>query len=530
MIAWKGGGESSVIRGGHMDRWKRWGPTMHDSIGRLLNTRARVAATIMLVVLSAVVWTAGCEKSRPNDSDSVANVAEADGASVEACLKKLEATRPNIILVTICTGRFWNMGIGGYDRDTTPFIDALAKRGVLFSDAVSSSSWTKPTTASILTGMTPNVHGMTDYYEYGDIRRQGFAPKRVLADEIITIAECLGEAGYKTFCRNNNIHASHFFNMTQGFDDAPPIYGNYETPMMLADLEAFLDKTDADTPFFAFMLTRDAHVPYMPEYKFYRKFCRSKQPVPPSELRQHCASMKVRLNQMSKNRLPFSQQQKRDYIDLYDAELNQLDMALSTIPSLLQKTKRDGNTVIIITADHGERFFGAHGPLGHAGGFMGEALTHIPLVFFGSGIPDNRVIDKQVRSIDLYPTLAALAGATSPPVVQGRSLLPLICGDTSQPELSAFTSYREQDHAVRMDGYKLHLFADGHTELYDIKDDPHELKELSQSHPEQGDKLADELKRWMDLEAKLSEQVARGEMRELSPEALEALRDLGYIE
>ena len=161
---------------------------------------------------------------------------------------------------------------------------------------------------------------------------------------------------------------------------------------------------------------------------------------------------------------------------------------------------------------------------------MGEALTHIPLVFSGLGIPENRVVSQQVRSIDLYPTLAALAGATPPPVVQGQNLLPLICGDTSLPELSAFSSYREQDHAVRMDGFKFHLFADGHSELYNIKDDPHELKDLSQSHAEQADKLADELKRWLDLEAKLSEQVARGEMRELSPEALEALRDLGYIE
>lgn len=500
---------------------------MVDLTGQTLPARSWIAATILMIALLVVASTTGCEKYKSDAPESTANVS---AENIEACQKKLEASRPNIILVTICTGRFWNMGIGGYDRDTTPFIDSLAKRGVLFSDAVSSSSWTKPTTASILTGMTPNVHGMTDYYEYGDIRSQGFSPKRVLADDIITIAECLKDAGYKTFCRNNNIHASHFFNMLQGFDDAPPVYGDFDTPMMLADLETFLEKSDTDTPFFAFMLTRDAHVPYAPSYEFYRKFCRSERIVPPSALLEYCELMKLGVNQMARERMPFPDQLKRDYVDLYDADLNQLDTDLSAIPALLKKTKRDANTVIIVTADHGERFFGAHGLLGHAGGFMGEALTHIPLVFSGWGIPDNRVVPQQVRSIDLYPTLAALAGATPPPVVQGRSLLPLICGDTSQPELSAFTSYREQDHAVRMDGYKLHLFADGHTELYNIKEDQHELKDLSQSQPEQADKLADELKRWLDLEAKLSEQVARGEMRELSPEALEALRDLGYIE
>lgn len=478
-------------------------------------------------IILGLIFCAGCDKSDSSNSSAPQDAKQGDA---KKCIETLRASRPNIVLITICTGRFWNMGIGGYDRDTTPFIDSLAQRGVLFTDAVASSSWTKPTTASILTGMTPNVHGMTDYYEYSDIRSRGFSPKRVLADEIITIAECLKQAGYATFGRNNNIHASHFFNMLQGFDDAPPIYRHHETPMMLDDLSSFLKKTDADTPFFAFILTRDAHIPYIPNYEFYRKFCRSKTPYPRDGFEQHCAQMKVRFTEMAKRKIPLTDEQKRDYIDLYDAELNQLDTALSKLPDVLKSAGRDRNTVIVVTADHGERFFGAHGALSHAGGFMGEALTHIPLVFTGAQIPEYRRVNQQVRSIDIYPTLADLAGAKPPPVVMGRSLIPAICGDTSHPTPSAFSSYRERDHAVRMDGFKLHLFADGHTELYNVAEDPQELKELSESHPDKLDQLADELKRWLDLEAKLSEQVARGEMRELSPEVLEQLRDLGYIE
>lgn len=486
-------------------------------------TRACLVGSV-IIFACGVPPMAGCDRAA---SRSVSPSVEVDP---DQCAKRLRSSRPNIVLVTICTGRFWNMGIGGYKRDTTPFIDELARGGVLFDNAVSSSSWTKPTTASILTGMTPNVHGMTDYYEYSDIRRRGFSPKRVLADDIITIAECLKAAGYATFVRNNNIHASHFFNMTQGFDDAPPIYRTHQTPAMLRDLGVFLEGLPGDKPFFAFILTRDAHVPYVPAYEYYRKFCRSKTPYPRDGFERYAVMMKQRLNEMSKRRMPFTDQQKRDYMDLYDARLNQLDAALARLPDVLKRAGRLENTVIVLTADHGERFFGAHGALGHAGGFMGEALTHVPLVFSGPHIPAGRVVHQQVRSIDIYPTLAELAGATAPPVVEGRSLLPRLCGDTSQPKRSAFMSYRGRDHAVRMDGYKFHLFADGHSELYNIKDDPNELVELSEKKPDVADRLADELKRWMDLEARLREQVARGEMRDLSPEVIKQLRALGYID
>ncbi len=103
---------------------------------------------------------------------------------------------PNLVLVTICPLPFAHMGVGGYPRPTTPFLDSLAASGVLFENAVSASTWTKPSTASLLTGLAPNVHGLWDTHKLEDIVRGRTEPKGVLPHGLVTLAECLADAGY----------------------------------------------------------------------------------------------------------------------------------------------------------------------------------------------------------------------------------------------------------------------------------------------------------------------------------------------
>ena len=316
------------------------------------------------------------------------------------------------------------MGFAGYSRPTTPFIDSLAAKGVSFSNAVASSSWTKPTTATILTGLTPNVHRMTDYYELGVILSKDFKPKRTLSDDIVTIAECLKEVGYATFCRNNNIHASQFFNMTQGFDDTPLMRGDVETPEMLEDFNQWVKTADDDQPFFFFMLTRDAHLPYIPDYEYYQKFSSGKEPIPPERFRKIAASVRISITRAEKKGVEVPERYKQALIDLYDAELAQLDNALSRLPEILEENGKLSDTLVVITVDHGERLFDAHGALGHSRGFMEEAVLHVPLIFFGNSAPSGMNVDDVVRTIDIYPTLAEIAGANPPDIIQGRSLTP----------------------------------------------------------------------------------------------------------
>jgi arylsulfatase A-like enzyme len=434
--------------------------------------------------------------------------------------------RPNIVMIVVCSLRRANLGFAGYERDTTPFIDSLAANGVSFERAVAAASWTKPSTASLLSGLTPNVHGMTDYYQARTIVGAGFAPKRTLADEIVTLPELLAASGYATLGRVNNIHAGHHFNMDQGFQDTRSLDSDHHTPEMLGDFERWVSDLPPDQPFFFFLLTRDAHVSYQPDYAFYRRFARA--PVAEGEYEAWVRDLKPRMKALERAGAQIPDDLQTQWVDLYDAELRQLDAALSTLPAILERTGRESNTILVLTADHGERLFDAHGTTSHGGGFMEEHLIHIPLIFHGEGIPAGTRIDDLVRSIDVYPTLAEVARAESPDVVQGRSLLPQIRGDTL-PAVSAFASHEERFHVVRLGNQKLHSSDTREPRLYDVANDPEEIAERRDSKRELA-RLQEELDRWLDEEEALRSRVARGQARELSPRALEELRELGYIE
>jgi len=435
--------------------------------------------------------------------------------------------RPDIVLITLCTFRMAHTGFGGYDRDTTPFLDSLAASGVLFENATSASSWTKPSVTSLLTGLTPNVHGRTDMSGDRDIIAGEFTPQRVLADDVLTLAECLKGAGYATASRVNNVQAGEFYNTAQGFDDAVTSH-DVDTPAMLRDFEDWLARQPAGQPIFFFMLTRDAHMPYDPNYEYFVKFNRSER-VPPRDsfpgYRQWLHSRVKRRLDDHRSVAPETQQQ---FVDLYDAELAQLDQALRTLPEILERAGRRNRTLIVVIADHGERFF-EHGKVGHAG-IPDEATIHVPLIFAGLDVPVGKRVTPVVRSIDVYPTLAALAGADAPDVLQGTSLVPMLYGPPEEAEkLTAFASFMNFHHTVRLENYKLHLWRGGRRTLYDLNVDPGELNDVFAQQPDGAERLDQELMRWLDAEEALRAVVAQGENRALTPDVIEQLRSLGYI-
>ena len=439
----------------------------------------------------------------------------------------IEGSRPNIVLITLCTFRYTHMGAGGYNRPTTPFLDSLAGGGVFFENAVSASSWTKPSVASILTGLTPNVHGMTDMSGDREIIGGQYSPKRVLAEEIVTLAECLRDAGYATAARVNNVQAGDFFQMTQGFDDAVTSH-RMDTAAMLSDLAGWLARIDRGKPFFFFLLTRDAHIPYDPKYEYFQRFNRSPKAISQDEYARYARHLNEEARNTVEAGKPASQELRRRWIDLYDAELAQLDDALKRIPAILDETGRATNTVIVVIADHGERFF-EHGRIGHAM-FLDEPVIHVPLILHGPNIPAGRRIKNVVRSIDLYPTLAALAGGKPPDVLQGCNLLPLVLGDSAGFEpLTAFASFQGVEHVVRDGPYKFNHKPNGRRELFDLRRDPLELRDVAADQPDVAQRLEQRLAQWLHEEERLRQVVAEAPTRELTPEVIEQLRALGYV-
>lgn len=436
--------------------------------------------------------------------------------------------RPDLVLVVLCTFRTSHMGAAGYARDTTPFLDSLAARGLFFENAVSASSWTKPATASLLTGLTPNVHRMTDFDRPRDVRSGRLRP-RVLADGIVTLAETLREAGYATAARINNVHVSEHFNMTQGFDDAVA-RASADTAQLVRELGSWAAGVDPGTPVFLFLMSRDAHVPFDPNYAWYERFNRVEPPVPPELYPHYARAVRTRAVAWLRDpdAPPDADLQTR-YVDLYDAELAELDRALSELPEALERAGRAG-AFLFVTADHGEHLFD-HRLLGH-GPRLDDAVLRVPLIATGPGLPARRVPDL-VRSIDVYPTLAALAGARVPAELQGRELLAGAAGglgSAAPAAPSAFASVYENEHMVRRGSYSYYARKGGERELFDLAADPGELEDLAGRRPEVARELERELERWSGAEAALRERVAPGPERELADDAVLELRRLGYLD
>jgi arylsulfatase A-like enzyme len=483
----------------------------------------RLAQALVMATLVVGCCLSGCK----------AQVDAGDGAEIQHGAPP--ASRPNIVLVVVCSCRYANLSISGYHRDTTPFLKSLRDSGVSFENAVSSSSWTKPSVTSILTGLTPNVHRLTDYYDHTVIQSPGFEPKRVLADEIVTLGECLADAGYATFYRGNNIHAGHFFNIAQGFPKGAPEYRRYGAARMLRDFRAWLGELDNARPFFFYMLTADPHLPYEPARDFFERFDRSSLNLSTDEMiEQHSGDLRATLTQLDKAGVPPQEVppgSKRQWVDLYDARLAQLDNDLSRIPRVLAEVGRSENTVVVVTADHGERLFDGGGLIGHSRG-LAEAVLHIPLIFNGPGMRKGLAVQALVRSIDIYPTIAAIAGANTPSVIQGSNLLHFFDPDAPDPGRSAFASYQERDHVVRWRYFKLYSHRredEASFKLFDLRDDPDEQRDIFDANPELARQLQAELDGWLDQESALREVVGEGRERELTPEAIEQLRALGYI-
>jgi arylsulfatase A-like enzyme len=433
-----------------------------------------------------------------------------------------------MVLVIVCTMVYDHLSAAGYEHGTTPFLDDVASRGAFFENAVSASSWTQPAATSILTGLSPNVHRMVVYHPTGAVARRQVEPERVLSSHVTTLAECLADAGYDTFSRINNVQAGDFFNIPQGFDDQLTDW-RMRTPGMISDLDRWLEERQSDRPFLALLLTRDAHLVYRPSYEHYRRV--SESPVAREAYRGHPRRVYEAVKgSIAAGELP-ERELRRQFVSLYDGALAQLDADLAELDRLLERRGLTDTTVLAITGDHGERFF-ERGRIGHAH-WLDEATVHVPLILSGPGVPKGQRYDTVVSTMDLFPTLATMAGATSPAAVQGVDLGPLLRGRPEAPRsvFASFTRDKTVLHMVRLGPYKLHMDADGGLELYNVAADPLEQENLIRVEPRTAKRLEVELDRWLDREREMRAAIPEStEERVLTPEMIEQLRALGYLE
>ena len=430
-----------------------------------------------------------------------------------ACTDGPDATpQPSLILISIDTLRADRLGAYGYERDTSPTLDALAERGVRFESVIAESSWTLPSHMTLFTGLPPTLHGVVSH-------------ERKLAASVPTLTEVLREAGYRTFAFTGGLNVAPNFGFGRGFEtyaSAKQSYGSEETQPIdfrtaLAQAARRIARLEPGEPFFAFVHTYDVHCPYDPPADYARRFD-SQPPDDHIETRERCGEPHF-------NEMGLTPGQARFLSDRYDAGIRYADDLLGSFLERLDSQGVLDHTFVVVVSDHGEEFL-EHGKIGHQTLYI-ECLR-IPWIIAGPGL-EPRSVAVPTGLADVMPTLLALLDVPAPPT-EGVSMLPAIRGgvDESTPAVrfSELGSGPELRSAVLGSS---HLIAGANaTLLFDWHADPAEQADLIRDGSDREAELEQALASWVEHLA-TSPLRSRGELVvDLSEEQKERLRALGY--
>lgn len=329
----------------------------------------------------------------------------------------------NVLIILIDALRADHLGCYGYERETSPHIDELSKSSVVFNQAISPSSWTKPSIPSLFTSLYPSRHGV---FEGSSKDTEGHITSDILQDTLITMAEVFRDNGYSTVAFIHNAQLRGFLGFSQGFDLYNDRAGDAEeiNTSFLSWLE-----TRPEVPFFAYLHYLDVHFPYQPPSPYDTIFGNYK-----SDIDFYSKEWKILRRRINDGEIELADEDLERMISLYDGELRYLDDQLGILLEELKARNLYDNTLLLVTADHGEEFL-EHGKIGHGQSLYNE-LLHIPLIMkFPADSWRGSRIDRPVELVDLLPTLTDYLGWNPPIPSSGRSLLPFITGkETQDPE------------------------------------------------------------------------------------------------
>lgn len=367
------------------------------------------------------------------------------------CLATVASAQPpaklNVVVIVIDAARADHIGCYGYARETSPVVDGLAARSVLLENALSQCGWTKPSIASLFTGTYPIQHRVF----LGSTKdRQDRITSDILPTDFTTLAEAFRAGGYATAAFVENVQIRSFMGFDQGFDLYAEDLG--EASRITAAFGDWLQK-NSGKPFLAYMHYLDPHWPYTPPAPYNTFFA-----LPASgTLDFNAVNWKYLERQIAAKEVTLSAQDLERMRALYDGEIRYVDASIGEVCNALRARGLFENTLIVVTADHGEEFM-ERGMVGH-GSSLYDELLRVPLILrIPSAAPAR--IAQTVQLVDVMPTLLDYAGLPAVPEIGGVSLRPLIEGK-EQVARAAFADYREEgesgimQQSVRLERYKL---------------------------------------------------------------------------
>lgn len=482
---------------------------------------------------------------------------------------------PNVILIVMDAVRADHLSCYGYHRKTSPNIDNLAKKGVLFERAFSTAEWSYPSHASIFTGKYPSRHKTLGKDIY-------------LHKENTTIAEILSRNRYLTIGVSGNDLLSPINGFSRGFQkyvvfdirheirsffrfvkQSPKdfartlVYGfDGYTYRNIEKIKGFLK--NCKKPFFLFTNIYNAHAPYNPPRPFKKHFCdnlnrpplsimepisrmmhgHSGEKMPGFDIRKLnlIASDHGQYSFMAKE-LQVSEEEWEVVKSWYDGGILYLDYRIGELVKFLQHQGIFENTLLIITADHGENF-GEHGLASHQF-CLYDSLIHVPLIMvYPKAIPRGKKISSLVSLIDIFPTILDLLNIKGHRHdIQGKSLFPFEdrkihdfvcaeCGESVRSRLTGSTlrsrlkQYDKGYKCLRTESYKYIISADQKEQLYDIRKDPLEEKNIAGKYPDKTKYFKKQLENTIDISFFGPKEFPAEKERE---EILKRLQSLGYI-
>ncbi len=417
--------------------------------------------------------------------------------------------RPHVVLVDVDTLRADRLGCYGYERETSPRIDAWARsEGVVYTHTSSASDWTLPSTASILTGLLVSQHTVHE-------KTSRIPP----ATEPIAVR--LKRAGYETLARTDGGWLSPEYGFDQGFDSFDTRRRSHDEHQRVGwkpELERLRTRR-SEKPVFFFLQTFQVHDPHEHDLRF---------DDPDAPYDGHFASqdiVRVRPQGPDGHGYQLNANDWRYVSDVYDAAVRRMDDVVGAFLEGLAGAFGDEPYLVFFTSDHGEEI-SERGDFGH-GHSLYDEVVRVPLIVRFPGGKAGRV-ESPASNLDIVPTILDVVGLPSPEHLPGRSLRAGLAGP--RPIVS---EHGPTTSALLLDGWKLvHGKSDTYTAgelpaLYHVAADPDERDDRSEHEVQRRNELLELLERFRLAHPRVAEKATLA--GELSPEVLAELRAMGYL-
>jgi arylsulfatase A-like enzyme len=476
-----------------------------------------LAATGLLAVFAAAAWTSSATPPAPPPP------------AYTAAAPDPSRPRRNVLLISLDSLRADHVGAYGYKRDTSPSFDRFAKDGVLFRNAISTSSWTLPTHLTMFTGRSQLSHGVV-------------VDTLVLSTAIPTLGQIFKEAGYATAGFVSGPYVGGHYGYDRGMDTYTDFSASWGkgaearaailSPTINEKAIEWLDKAHKE-PFFLFLHYFDIHYDFVPPAPYDTMF-------DPDYTGTMDGRFFIERDDVHAKMDPRDLEHIRA---LYDGEIRYTDEHVGRILDKLKALGVYDDTVVLITSDHGDEFF-EHGNKGHHRTVYDEVLR-IPFALrLPGGEHSGKTIDEQVSLLDVFPTLLDAAGFRVPSDVEGESLAGWLRGRRSTREAIYSDFYDKRGFnlqvARRTAGEKTIQHFNrithpkrGSLEYYDLARDPAESDNRADEQPAKMTSAVEAMTTWLELRWRTHRhtQLATDGTAsiEIDADTQERLKALGYV-